>query len=196
MISALTMSDFENYMGCRADCVLAAGYCQWPGPFFVLIVVLFLKMPKETERIGVKSIVVRIGGTVLLLVIMLKAVAATNALSDNFENLAEAYKDYGFAYCFCNSLVKSGISEPDVYNQARMKKIADDLHKGFRRNPWRISCPPRGIHRRSSITIRGRFTIGMKSFRNWALTALFLRNICMIWNIRRRTGRRMRSCRT
>ena len=126
LISALTKI-LKNYMTPGLIVLLAAGIAA----VLVLIVVLFLKMPKETERIGVKSIVVRIGGTVLLLVIMLKTVAATNALSDNFENLAEAYKDYGFAYCFCNSLVKSGISEPDVYNQARMKKIADDLHKGL-----------------------------------------------------------------
>ena len=51
----------------------------------------------------------------------------TQALSETFENLAEAYEDYGFAYCFSNSIVDVGISKPDQYSEQAMEEIARQI---------------------------------------------------------------------
>ena len=36
----------------------------------------------------------------------------------DFGNLADAYKDYGFVYCFSRSLIDHGIKKPETYSEA------------------------------------------------------------------------------
>ena len=126
LVTALTKI-LKNYVTPVSIVLLAAGTAAT----LALTVFLFLKIPKEKTHRSIRDIAVRIGAAVLLLVLSLEIVERTDALSDNFENLAEAYQDYGFAYCFCNSLIKSGISEPDVYSRSKMRKIASQLYKGL-----------------------------------------------------------------
>lgn len=59
----------------------------------------------------------------------------TNAALDNrllsnyFGNIAFAYEDYGFAYCFTNSVFGTGISEPSGYSREAMQEIVDGEKK-------------------------------------------------------------------
>ncbi|MEG2936732.1 MAG: sulfatase-like hydrolase/transferase, partial [Clostridium sp.] len=48
----------------------------------------------------------------------------TNLLAKNFGNLADAYKDYGFVYCFMNSVVNTGMSKPKTYSASAINEIA------------------------------------------------------------------------
>jgi hypothetical protein len=48
-------------------------------------------------------------------------------ISDNFSNLATAYKNYGFVYCFSNSVVDVGIGQPSDYSEEKMLEIKDEL---------------------------------------------------------------------
>ena len=41
----------------------------------------------------------------------------------NFTDLAEAYRDYGFVYCFSCSALDRGISRPWDYSEQRMDQI-------------------------------------------------------------------------
>ena len=50
---------------------------------------------------------------------------STNVLAVNFGNIGMAYKDYGFAYCFSNSLINTGISKPDNYSEETIQTIVD-----------------------------------------------------------------------
>lgn len=50
-----------------------------------------------------------------------------NILSSNFENLSYAYKSYGFAYCFTNSLVDVGISKPSNYSEETVNEITEPI---------------------------------------------------------------------
>ncbi len=52
-----------------------------------------------------------------------------NIISDDFANLGTAYKDYGFAYCFTNSIVDNGIEEPEDYTFDKMMSIKTELDK-------------------------------------------------------------------
>ncbi|MDF1617204.1 LTA synthase family protein [Petrocella sp. FN5] len=49
------------------------------------------------------------------------------SISSNFGNLADAYEDYGFAYCFSTSVVDRGIKKPDGYNQSSIEEILSRL---------------------------------------------------------------------
>lgn len=91
------------------------------------LVVLFRKSPKfEGDR--------KVKQTMLACVLVWLAVSFLtsfnvkhNIISDDFANLGMAYKDYGFAYCFTNSIIDNGISEPDDYSEAEMEQIKADL---------------------------------------------------------------------
>ena len=41
----------------------------------------------------------------------------------NFGNIGNAYDEYGFAYCFSNSLFNSGIDKPKEYNENTIRDI-------------------------------------------------------------------------
>lgn len=45
-------------------------------------------------------------------------------LSNYFGNIAFAYQDYGFPYCFSASLFNTGISQPSNYSEDAIKKIS------------------------------------------------------------------------
>ncbi len=52
---------------------------------------------------------------------------ATGQLSDQFPNLANAYNDYGFPYCFGMSVVDKGVDRPHEYGEELMTDILEDL---------------------------------------------------------------------
>ena len=47
----------------------------------------------------------------------------TNNLASYFGNIAFAYVDYGFPYCFSNTLLNTGISKPQNYSEEAVKDI-------------------------------------------------------------------------
>ena len=53
------------------------------------------------------------------------------AISDSFPNLADAYDDYGFAYCFSRSVLDTGIDRPSGYDDAitDIKNKLTDNHR-------------------------------------------------------------------
>jgi len=53
-----------------------------------------------------------------------------SALSDNFGNLPDAYSDYGFAYCFSNSVFDRGISEPENYTKEEVDAVLNKINNG------------------------------------------------------------------
>lgn len=93
----------------------------------VALVILFKKSPRfEGDR--------KVKGTMVLCVIswcvvwgMTNFAVKHNIISDDFANLGNAYKDYGFAYCFTNSIIDNGIDKPDDYSQETMLQIKAEL---------------------------------------------------------------------
>lgn len=47
-------------------------------------------------------------------------------ISNYFGNIAFAYEDYGFPYCFAASLFNTGINQPSGYSEETMKEISND----------------------------------------------------------------------
>ena len=52
---------------------------------------------------------------------------SVQALSTKYTNIAEAYEDYGFAYCFANSIIDSGIKKPEDYSEESVQAVMDSL---------------------------------------------------------------------
>lgn len=47
----------------------------------------------------------------------------TGILAIHFGNIGQAYQDYGFVYCFSNSLFHTGIARPDDYDRTAVKQV-------------------------------------------------------------------------
>jgi phosphoglycerol transferase MdoB-like AlkP superfamily enzyme len=91
------------------------------------IIVLFLKSPTVNGNIYRIRTTVFIVATFCMVMLFTKIALNAEAISDNFANLATAYDKYGFVYCFSNSVVDVGISQPDDYTQEKMLEIKDEL---------------------------------------------------------------------
>ena len=91
------------------------------------IIILFIKSPTingNVHRIKTTAFIV---ATFLCIMLFTRIALNAEAISDNFANLATAYEKYGFAYCFSNSVVDVGISEPDDYSEEKITGIMEDL---------------------------------------------------------------------
>ena len=51
----------------------------------------------------------------------------TGQLSEHFSNLTYAYNDYGFAYCFLQTMLNRGIRMPVNYSKHTMEKVAEEI---------------------------------------------------------------------
>lgn len=95
------------------------------------LLLLFLKGPRAAAGLGRRLLsgllaALLAGG---FLVISIKFALAKGVLSPIFSNLAYAYEDYGFAYCFANTWLNTGIRMPKNYSAADMERIGDMIEK-------------------------------------------------------------------
>ena len=92
-----------------------------------LLVYLYIRLPKIKHKrhpFRASAYVIMCG---FLIWTLTKVAVQTQTVSDNFGNLAYAYNDYGFAYCFSNSIIDVGIGKPKDYNEEAIKEIVKDL---------------------------------------------------------------------
>ncbi len=88
----------------------------------VALVIFFIKMPKA--KINYLKEGISAASFVVVLVISLLTFRATDILlSSHTKNLANAYKQYGFNYCFLCSVFDLGIDEPTVYTKDDIEAI-------------------------------------------------------------------------
>ncbi|MGN0435997.1 MAG: LTA synthase family protein, partial [Wujia sp.] len=91
------------------------------------IIVLFIKTPKIEGLIHVKATMLACVIAWGIVVLFTNFSVKHNIISDDFANLGMAYQDYGFAYCFTNSIIDNGISKPDDYSEESMNEIKTEL---------------------------------------------------------------------
>lgn len=95
------------------------------GAVIVLILIIYgwFKLPKHTAKIDYRKSAALMAISVLLLFGFTKVNVSTRILATYFGNIAFAYKDYGFPYCFSMSVFATGINSPNDYSEAFMTKI-------------------------------------------------------------------------
>ena len=77
---------------------------------------------KMHRIIALGGVIVSFGACALLT----DAAIDRRVISNYFGNIAFAYEDYGFPYCFSASLFNTGINEPAGYSEATMAEISNN----------------------------------------------------------------------
>lgn len=100
-----------------AGCFLAAAGCF----------LIWKKAPVSQQKVSYpKSVLL----AVVSLAVVLGSLAwgmQTGMVAGRFGNIGQAYKDYGFPYCFSNSLFNTGISKPKSYDSQTVAMIEESL---------------------------------------------------------------------
>ena len=93
----------------------------------VIVVIAFIKIPKIKGKIHyIPNIIVCLVMFIIVYTLTIMNVEMS-IISDKFTNLGNAYKDYGFAYCFSNSIIDVGIDKPDDYSEENIDTIYEDI---------------------------------------------------------------------
>lgn len=97
------------------------------GAVIGFLVLMFIKAPKE--KISRKRALAASASLCVMLSIATTACVSTGSLATTFHNIHDAYKQYGFAYCFACSVVDRGIQKPDGYSQESIQSIVDRINE-------------------------------------------------------------------
>lgn len=90
------------------------------------LIYLFVKAPKVNHKIKYVRNIIAIGLIWAIGMGALELGVASELIPTKFGNLRTCYNDYGFVYCFSNSLVNTGVSKPSDYSDKTINKIVED----------------------------------------------------------------------
>ena len=91
------------------------------------LVLVWIKGPKVKERIRRGHNAVIVAAMVAVTFIAISVSIDTGKIASSFNNLPNAYKAYGFTYCFLNSVFDNGVRRPSDYSQEGIVELVDDL---------------------------------------------------------------------
>ncbi len=90
-----------------------------------LVIFLFIRVRKHA--IPWKRFAAAFSASLAACALIIGMGFATSQLSDQFPNLATAYNDYGFPYCFGLSVVDKGVDRPLNYGEELITDILEEL---------------------------------------------------------------------
>lgn len=118
-----TMDILEKYFSKFQMGLIVVGI----GLAIIGIIVAFFLAPKSKQKIHYKKNLSIFVAGILSFLIFTQVVIKTDVIATYFGNIAFAYLDYGFPYCFTNTLLNTGISRPINYSEEKVKNIFDGL---------------------------------------------------------------------
>lgn len=89
------------------------------------VILMFFRMPKVD--VGIKNNLLSSGYIAVIFALSFFSALQSGAVHTKFTNLGDAYKSYGFTYCFSASVFSRGIARPGDYSQETMKEIQSQL---------------------------------------------------------------------
>lgn len=100
------------------------------------LVFLLIWGPKSREKLPHRLLtgVCAVALSALALTGCWKLAFKVDQLSTSFANLAFAYDDYGFPYCFLQTWLNKGIREPNGYDQEDLDRIKAEIAKDVEKN--------------------------------------------------------------
>ena len=102
----------------------------------VLSVVLGLKTPKYEGKLHILATLTIAVVYTFSLIGINRLLIVCGVATENFSNLADAYHDYGFPYCFANSIINLGMEKPDDYSPELIENVVEgSLNAPFPVNP-------------------------------------------------------------
>ncbi|MBR5229175.1 MAG: hypothetical protein IKV96_05005, partial [Firmicutes bacterium] len=90
----------------------------------VVAIILYVKSPKEKIK---GRMLASFAAVCLTFACVTSMSISSGSLATTFKNLQDAYKDYGFAYCFACSVVDRGISRPAGYSENSVQEVLDKI---------------------------------------------------------------------
>ncbi len=90
------------------------------------LVFVFIKMPKLEKKVNFVKALLLIAFTGLLCVGSVNLGIRFGHLEERFGELSQSYLKNGFAYCFTNSLIDTGVDKPDDYSPESISKLVFD----------------------------------------------------------------------
>ncbi|MGP1441376.1 MAG: LTA synthase family protein [Anaerovoracaceae bacterium] len=131
-LNAMDFRTFGDVMGIVTvyfNKIQIAGMIAFGVIIAVLIIFIFIKAEvvpwKETK---LPRAIAFVGALSLGLFTATSVFVSSGALATTFHNIQDAYKQYGFAYCFACSVVDRGMSKPEGYSQQSVQAILDDIN--------------------------------------------------------------------
>lgn len=103
------------------------------GILIAALVLLWKKTSRQEGKIHYVGVAVGITLSIFFVLCINDLGVKTGFLASNFSNIGQAYETYGFAYCFSNSLLNTGIDRPKDYEKDTVDKIleSDDADDDF-----------------------------------------------------------------
>ena len=92
----------------------------------VLLAAVFKKAPISQGKVQFGSGLTMIVLSAVLVLGMTSAAMKGGLVAVHFGNIGEAFKTYGFPYCFSNSLFNTGISKPEGYGSETLEAIQSE----------------------------------------------------------------------
>ena len=90
-----------------------------------LIVLAAIRMPKIKGKVPYVKSGAFMGGVLVVTALLTLIGVKAKVLGTSFGNIAQAYKDYGFSYCFGSSVVATGVSKPHDYSEDTMEEVRE-----------------------------------------------------------------------
>lgn len=97
------------------------------------LVVFYIKCPK-TKVNYLKNWVATVSFLIALVSSLIVFRSNNILLSEHVKNIANAYKDYGFNYCFMCSMLDLGIDKPSQYDQNDVADIVNEIESAANNN--------------------------------------------------------------
>lgn len=89
------------------------------------MILLYKKAPKHKGR-SYRNFVISAATVLclgLLIAFLRTSSSSVQALSTNYTNISEAYENFGFVYCFANSILDTGIARPENYSGDSVRDV-------------------------------------------------------------------------
>lgn len=122
---ANALSLIDAYMSFEKIVLIIVGV----GLVLAAIIYGWFKLPKHVSKINYKLNILMVLLCFAMLFGFTKINITTRILSTYFGNIAFAYEDYGFPYCFSMSIFATGIDCPNDYSDKLMKQIEKSFVK-------------------------------------------------------------------
>ncbi|MDL2287668.1 LTA synthase family protein, partial [Eubacteriales bacterium OttesenSCG-928-G02] len=100
----------------------------------VLLIIMVWKSSPKT-KVQFKNVLLSIAPVIIIAVILFFFPRDKKTSSIDELNLAEAYEEYGFAYCFFTGLVDHGIEKPKDYSQQTIDKYKEQIGRASSSEP-------------------------------------------------------------
>ena len=91
------------------------------------VIALWILGPKISGKINYGKNAASIVGVGVAVALASFVVHNIKAISSDFGNIAGAYENYGFVYCFSSSVLDTGINKPEDYGAEKVKEILAKL---------------------------------------------------------------------